>query len=282
MEPILDYGDENLYNELLKKEEISKSEIINCNGWKEVAKKIENDCHFGKWTNDEIFVYPGDNPTVKEFSDAETTKEDCKLQLDLPPCPFTPNILNAKLIILSLNPGYIKLLNRDLPGMLLPEYVGEYKTWTVNALRMEAKEKGGIYTNDVDKIIGENYWAKRLQPLLREIKDNKMEEIYRNVALLQYLGYTSTSYKDMPQIIPSQRFTKVLIRYIALNNPDAKFLVLRARKKWEELIDGDTLSKLKKNGRLLYKQSSSPCQFLSENNLGKDVYDKIRKTLNLE
>ena len=38
MEPILDYGDENLYNELLKKEEISKSEIINCNGWKEVAK----------------------------------------------------------------------------------------------------------------------------------------------------------------------------------------------------------------------------------------------------
>ena len=280
MEPILDYGDENLYNELLKKEEISKSEIINCNGWKEVAKKIENDCHFGKWTNDEIFVYPGDNPTVKEFSDAETTKEDCKLQLDLPPCPFTPNILNAKLIILSLNPGYIKLLNRDLPGMLLPEYVGEYKTWTVNALRMEAKEKGGIYTNDVDKIIGENYWAKRLQPLAKKVKSP--ENIYNKVALLQYLGYTSTSYEDMPQIIPSQMFTKVLIRYITLNNTDAKFLILRARKKWEELIDGDTLSKLNKNCRLLYKQSSSPCQFLSENNLGKDVYDKIRKTLNLE
>ena len=40
MEPILNYEGKILYNELLKKEEISKSEIINCNGWKEVAKKI--------------------------------------------------------------------------------------------------------------------------------------------------------------------------------------------------------------------------------------------------
>ena len=278
MEPILNYEGKILYNELLKKEEISKSEIINCNGWKEVAKKIENDCHFGKWTEDNRLVYPGDDKAVDRFN--KKANDDCKLQLDLPPCPFTPNILTAKLIILSLNPGYIKLLNRDLPGMLLPEYVGEYKTWTVNALRMEAKEKGGIYTNDVDKIIGENYWAKRLQPLAKKVKSP--ENIYNNVALLQYLGYTSTSYKDMPQIIPSQMFTKVLIRYITLNNPDAKFLILRARKKWEELIDGDTLSKLNKNCRLLYKQSPSPCQFLSENNLGKDVYDKIRKTLNLE
>ena len=252
----------------------SEEKIKMLNGWKVVAEKIQQYDVFKSWKGE--LVYPGDETAVHKFN--EKANDDCKLQLDLPPCPFTPNILNAKLIILSLNPGYIKLLNRNLPGMLKPSYVEAYQVPMVKALRMEG---GAIYSSDVEKIIGENYWAEKLQPIVNECYKNAPEKIYHDVAIMQYLGYTSQYYKDLSKkySVPSQWFARLFIRYITTQKIDVKFLILRGEDKWRELIDKDSWQLLELSGRLLKRNKPGRNQAITRKNMGNETFDDILMTL---
>ena len=44
---------------------------------------------------------------------------------------------------------------------------------------------------------------------------------------------------DKRKYLPTQIYTKELIRYIAYNRPNVKFVILRAEDKWKNLLDAD-------------------------------------------
>lgn len=86
------------------------SEIMNSNPWIEVKKSL-----VGKplYCEGEQFVCPIDKKIIEAYNQ-KYKGADFEFNLCVPPDPFVGDILGAKLIILSLNPGYIDKLNRRL------------------------------------------------------------------------------------------------------------------------------------------------------------------------
>ena len=64
-------------------------------------------------------VFPGDEEYVYAYNEKQKDKPAKRLVLRVPPEPWSGNILNSKLVILSLNPGYVEHLNKNLPNILI-------------------------------------------------------------------------------------------------------------------------------------------------------------------
>ena len=101
-------------------------------------------------------------------------------------------------------------------------------------------------TADAINLLSENYWKGdgKKTGRLSVLKPDTMDEFefYKKFAVVQYCAYTSKEYGGgfhKGEFLPSQRFTKDLIRYIAYNRSDVKFVILRAEDKWKNLLDAD-------------------------------------------
>lgn len=275
---------------------INLDDIIKENLWPELSEKYMQS---GWYDETQKLVYPDsyEEKIIDEFN--HRANEDCRYVLSAPAEPWRGNPLKAKVIILSLNPGFkrgandkvkenVRIQHREgamselcntlsfqAQGLLYPQtsYVKSHE---------EFKEKCDANMRDIDygdvlNEIGDYYWLNNISRLNLHGQDTF--EFFNNFAIVQYCAYTSVKYKDLPSgtVLPSQELTKELIRYLVYNRQETLFVIMRGASKWKELLDPDVWEKMQ--ARTIINRNMS--QSLSERNLGdenvKKIIDVLRK-----
>lgn len=255
--------EKNIYWEDLKKDNPWSREIFN----EDTDILIEKICK-GK----EPFVHSSDEKTITDRNKSLKPKEkDDEFVLSLLPKPYRGNLKDPKLVILSLNPGYKKRVKTTLFNKLDINYQREFiETCRSNAFL----ESNSIISNDIDDILDNGYWRKQLEDLIVtgfNIKDpDKQEEkVYKfsEVALVQFIPYASKSYDSWKEeaSLGTQNFTQKIIQYL-VDKTGTLFLIMRAKKEWEDLIGNEFLNKMNDEKRLLFN-THPICQKISEKNL---------------
>lgn len=258
---------------------MTDKDILAANHWNIVA-----DCCQGNealYNEDKEYVYPGDEACIERYN--STASDKTRLILNTVPYPFQGNPLTAKVIILSLNAGYIPRVNHYFAKILqhYPQLAEGVMCFMRENLRLEVKgfmpgisysdEKHPNY-QDAYNMLGDWYWFDILSKW--ENEGLHTDEIFSNVALIQSVPYASEKAKDLPKgmILPSQIFIKKMIWHIA-NSTDAIFIVPRAVKKWQTIL-GPIWHRLEQEDRIVIGKNPLN-QSLTKNNLGEEQYYKI-------
>lgn len=192
-----------------------------------------------------------------------------QLVLCVPPEPWSGNILNSKLVILSLNPGYVEHLNKNLANMFKPQMAEEIMEDKRKVLSMEGT-KFDYY--EPTRILGDYYWRKKILPLGTAVYgEQEKENIFNHVSLCQYFAYTSLVSPAIKNLFPSQKFTKMVLLYLATSAKEVKFLVMRHEAQWKTLMGEGLWNYLYDNNRLLVSKNYAN-QSLTEKNIGIENY----------
>ena len=258
--------------ETISKASISKEYILYLNRWKELLPKLSGyDLYF---TYD--MVFPGDEKYVYAYNKSRKNKPEEQFILNIPPEPWSGNILNSKLVILSLNPGYVEHLNKKLANMFKPQMAEEIMEDKRKVLSMEGYK---FDYHEPTRILGDYYWRKSISPLgIAVYGEQNMEQVFNQVSLCQYLAYTSLKSPAINKLFPSQRLTQMVLLYLATSVKDVKFLVLRASSQWKKLMGEGLWNYLIDNNRLLISQHYRS-QSLTEKNIGIENYRIITEHL---
>ncbi len=233
------------------------------------------------YNDDKEYVYPGDEACIERYN--STASDKTRFILNTIPYPFQGNPLTAKVIILSLNAGYIPRVNHYFAKILqhYPQLAEGVMCFMRENLRLDVKrfipeinysdEKHPNY-QDAYNMLGDWYWFDILSKWENEGLNS--DEIFSNVALIQSVPYASEKAKDLPKgmILPSQIFIKKMIWHIA-NSTDAIFIVPRAVKKWQTIL-GPIWHRLEQEHRIVIGKNPLN-QSLTKNNLGEEQYYKI-------
>lgn len=278
MQYVLPFDDTDHYI-VSAKNKVTDKDILKANHWNLVA----DECHGNEalYSDDKEYIYPGDEDYVRKYNESSTDKT--RFILNTIPYPFQGNPLTAKVIILSLNAGYVPRVNHYFAKILqhYPQLAEGVMCFMRENLRLNVRgfmpdasfyaEKRPNY-QDAYNMLGDWYWFDILSKLQNEGLTSA--EIFSKVALIQSIPYASEKAKDLPKgvLLPSQVFTKKLIMHIA-NSTDAIFVVPRAIKKWQKLL-GSTWLQLEREDRIIIGKNPLN-QSLSKNNLGEEQYCKI-------
>ena len=276
---------------------ISEQEIRDINPWAPIDNFI-NPCddlvdEYASWLLKDDAYY------IKEFN--KKNCGDCEFITNIRPEPFTGNPLTSKVVILTLNPGYVHRVNNML-AKALPNHLTEVFKNQLNA-QMQFRAKSfmcehntlnGISYRDAQNMIGDWYWYDIFENFRKEAgllaEDSPEDIIYDNVSLVQYIGYFSKSYKALPAgvILPSQRFTRLLVHYLAMNMKDVLFVVSRSEREWRGLIGEEIWNLLESENRLVHRkqfvnkngiQQTIRTQEFTRNAFAADGFDRIVKSL---
>lgn len=288
---------------------MTKKDLLMKNPWLEVAEMYnpkDKECLFSEKN---CYVCKKDKAVIDKYNENlekaangkdEVTKEEIlkdKIVTNIPAEPWWGNPLNARLIILSLNPGYVPEVNEKLAKLLqsndiVREQLINYKAKT---LRLEAESflptedsSEPISCRDAVNMLGDWYWHKMLRHLKEEVirRNANIEEdvFYKRIALIEYHAYSSIkSQRTFPLrniFLDSQVFTKKLIWHIS-QKEDIRFLIMRAKDKWKKMLDDDNPgfydSNVKK-GKIVFKENKGMSQAITPNNLGK-IFEDIATIL---
>lgn len=258
---------------------MTDKDILAANHWNIVADSCQG--NEALYNEDKEYVYPGDEVCIERYN--STASDKTRLILNTIPYPFQGNPLTAKVIILSLNAGYIPRVNHYFAKILqhYPQLAEGVMCFMRENLRLEVKgfmpeigysdEKHPNY-QDAYNMLGDWYWFDILSKWENEGLNS--DEIFSNVALIQSVPYASEKAKDLPKgmILPSQIFIKKMIWHIA-NSTDAIFIVPRAVKKWQTIL-GPIWHRLEQENRIVIGKNPLN-QSLTKNNLGEEQYYKI-------
>lgn len=238
------------------------------NPWIDTTSKIYN--------GEKIIVAPADLKYIKKLLNSKkyppvdkvdddaneetkkAAKEKYKLRLNVYPQHFVGDIDNAKIIILSLNPGYST------------EYYDAYKNSTnKNGTKYEQTikenlemEKPFFHAFELANESDLGYWGNKMKCWVEEYdkKDNKtiiesLKKITENIALAEFFPYHSISYNDMydklgkgtspnsnrkiKDYLPTQKFLFEKIKK-RIDDKDDKVIIILTRSfaKWYEAIEG--------------------------------------------
>ena len=253
-------------------------DILKANRWCEVADKCGDEALY---SYHDTYVYPGDEDIIEAYN--EKASEETRFMTNTLPYPFQGNPLTAKVVILSLNPGYLPRVN-DYFAKILRHYsqltegvmIFMRRNLRLNEERFMPRPERCLDEHpnyqDAYNMLGDWYWYDILSKWEKE--GLTMEELMPKVALIQNIAYSSIKAKDLPKgaILPSQLYVKKMIRHIA-DNKNAIFVVPRAVKKWKALL-GSTWTRLEEEGRIVIGRNPIN-QHLTEKNLGTENYKKI-------
>ncbi|MCH5222067.1 MAG: hypothetical protein J1F05_07090 [Muribaculaceae bacterium] len=252
------------------------------NGWETVVAEFHgNDALYD--TTGKEYIYPGDEDFVHEFN--ATHKENEQFVLNTVPYPWLGNPLEAKVIVLSQNPGWVEPAGRIIPQMLQrePRIAEEVMGFFRDTYRLEShsfmpedwNKYLGFSARDAYNAMGDWYWKNRLHFLTDAGVDE--ETVYDNIAVIQYIPYSSVNYAPLKKgvILPSQIFTRRLIDYIRLNNPETIFIVPRAISLWKEFL-GNKWTSLESDGRIItHLPNTYRSQYISPNCIGAEEFEKV-------
>lgn len=266
---------------------MTEKELRDCNPWKTMVLHE-------LYSSDEDYVIDGDRSEVFSFNDRIGDDVKNRLILNVPPEPWQGNPLKAKVIFLTLNPGYVERVNKKLAKILQRDstVLKRMLHFKMQTLRLEAtsfmpssNDEEPIGFRDSISMLGDWYWEDRLKMLLDVLRENDknytMDKFYEKVAIIQYHAYTSEKYEKVfpprGKSLVSQDYTKKLIGYIADNNPDTIFVIMRSVSRWKDFLGEPILSKLK--DRMIIKDNKGMSQAISPNNLGKLKFELICNAL---
>ena len=260
------------------------------NPWEDVAElyKADNDnCLYG----DNHYICHGDEKAIENYnSKAKGTSDEITTMI--PAEPWWGNPLTARLIIFSLNPGYVPEVNMKLAKLMqnndvVREQVINYKRKTLlleaDSFMPEATDNifgSPITCKDAVNMLGDWYWHKMLKHLKKDAKIDD-EPFFRQIALVEYHGYSSqTSNRVFPykgDSLKSQEFLKEMIWYIANKNTvkkDVRFLIMRSKDKWEKLLTKVFFDEF--HDLIIEKKASSMIsQYITEANFDGNKYKEI-------
>lgn len=97
--------------ETLRNIDVTEASLKNKNGWSQLTPKLYGDTVWSDKKEDEL-IYPGDATFIHSFN--EKSEQKYKYVVGVPPMPYSGNILEAKVVILTLNPGYKEEINKNL------------------------------------------------------------------------------------------------------------------------------------------------------------------------
>ena len=264
------YQGMDLVNELLSPMRvsgvpISEQEIRDMNPWKSLYDYVNpvDNIYFVEYAN---WILKDDYYYIKEFNKAN--KGDTEFIKNIYPEPFSGNPLTSKVVILSLNPGYIDRINNKLARVMPPQLTEVVKCQLDAQMSLRAKSfmcesfntPWDVTYREAQNMVGGWYWYDIFENFRKEAglpsECSPEDVIYDNVSVVQYIGYASKSYKDLPAglILPSQHFTRLLIHYLALCKKDVLFVVSRSENKWRNLIGEEIWGSLEKENRLVHRK----------------------------
>lgn len=279
---------------------MTEKELKSQNPWSEIADIL--DCFY---SGESEFVYDKDKPIVRKFNNmvlkGKTNQQRyCpdELILNIPPEPWQGNPLKAKVIFLSLNPGFVENVNWKLAKVLqndkgILERMLKFKKETLRLESIsffpESNDEHPIGCKDSISMLDDWYWEKGFAKLREAVVDCGYTEkqFYRDVAIMQYHSYSSEKYSRVftkpGNYLESQKFTVELIKYILENN-DTLFVIMRSFEKWKELLeDNDKEFWNKNHNHFFIKDNGSISQAISENNLklkdGTNLFELLRNKL---
>ncbi len=260
------------------------------NPWQSVAL----DCLYSD--NEHQYALDADRDMLEVFNRKLAITDRNRLVLNVPPEPWQGNPLRAKVIFLSLNPGYVDRVNRKLAYLLQTDRdvlrrILQFKQDTI-CLRARSFFPASncecpVGAHDAVSILGDWYWEDAFATLRRAVCGDSYPEprFYEDVAIMQFHAYSSEKFqRTFPpsgQWLASQEYTRNLIEYISRARPGVLFVLMRARDKWEKLLSRDGLW-----GRLnkVIKENRSMSQAISPDNLrgadGRDQFAVICRALN--
>ena len=273
------------------------SELKASNPWRIVADKYDSsnpNCLFLD-DADTSYVHPDDLDRINQFNSHNSDKE-YRIVTNTPPEPWRGNPLTARLIILSLNPGYSPEINMTLAKLLQsnPALRKDLMAFRQKTLNLEAKSllplpedesgKGPITCKEAEDMLGAWYWTSKLKDLRNDFFDGKAptteeeDEFYKRIALIEFHGYSSIRAKDSfplkgkngGQFLKTQEFVAELIKHVARNKPNNEvcFLIMRSKSRWKDLLNGIWDEPFFKGKRIIREGSRN--QAISKNNLGDD------------
>ena len=264
---------------------VSEAWLKENNPWNSLAPSYRG---FDLYSTTRDFVVDDDRALLKLYNTTKTA-ENHKYHLEIPAEPWQGNPLKARIIILSLNPGWEEKYNMRVAldfeekgkGSIAEEiFMEKQRTLLFKAEGFFPRHQE---TADAISLLGANYWRgdDKKEGRLSPLKPNGMDdfEFYKKFAVVQYCAYTSKNYGggfNKGEYLPTQKFTKELIRYIAYNRPEVKFVILRAENKWKSLLDADVWYKMLPN-TIISKHYR--VQRITRGNLGDEAFEELKRVV---
>ncbi|MBR6091869.1 MAG: hypothetical protein IKQ09_03545 [Bacteroidales bacterium] len=271
------------------------------NPWKEVAALYDESAADCLFSLSKDYICSEDkagidnyNKSVLMAAENNPRKDEIlgnKMVTNIPAEPWGGNPFKAKLIVLSLNPGYVPEFNEKLAKLLqsndeIRKAIINYKKQTLlfdtdSFLPEDDKVLPGcqISCKDAINMLGDWYWHKMFRQLREDVEREKginENEFYKKVALIQYFGYSSQTAQRTLPYIPSQDFTREMIHYIASERKnDVCFLIMRSVSLWMNLLGKDFFNKYKD---IIKINENVRCQYITPGNLGTK-YDDIKNII---
>lgn len=242
------------------------------------------------------YALDADRSMLEAFNNKLCAADRNRLVLNVPPEPWQGNPLRAKVIFLSLNPGYVDRVNRKLAFLLQSDRdvlrrILQFKQDTI-CLRARSffptsNHELPVGAHDAVSMLGDWYWENALATLRKAVCGSSYPELrfYEDVAIMQFHAYSSEKFQHTfppaGRWLASQEYTRDLIEYISRARPGVLFVLMRARDKWKKLLlrDGlwDRLNKVIKENRSM-SQAISPYNLRGTD--GRDQFAVICHTLN--
>lgn len=198
------------------------------NPWEYVADLAEQTGEY--YSLDAKYICEEDEAIIEEFNNEKNRKEEHKFITNILPAPFDGDIFNAKIFILTLNPGFKEEVNHHLYEILNDNARKEIAEYSIENLRLQGKK---INPTVAVTFIGGRYWKNKTKEII-EKHGFKEEEI----AIIQHIGYHSKEFCDSRKLekLKSVEFIKALIEFIIVNRTDYCFILSRREKFWKDIL----------------------------------------------
>ena len=247
---------------------ITESEIREINPWKDLSKYV-NAVPGTIYEPNSTWLLKEDEYFIQQFNE-KYKNTDFEFILDIKPEVFGGNPLTSKVVVLSLNPGFVERVSHTFAKFLklVPQLEKIVNNFKIDQLLLRTnsfvcKHPANdvfISATDAQCMLDDWYWYDIFEKFCKESKlaghKINIDAVFDNISLIQYIGYSSKSWKDLPSnvILPSQRFTRLLIHHLATNKKGVLFVVSRAEKLWKKLIGDDIWNMLEKDKRLVHRK----------------------------
>ena len=268
---------------------MTEEQLKSKNPWKEVADMYDYNNDKCLYSENNNYVCACDQDAINMYNEkAKGTKDEIITRI--PAEPWWGNPLKARLIILSLNPGYVPEVNKTLALLMQSNDAIRFQTiaYKAKTLRLAVNSFLPVKEDDVIdapvscrdciNMLGDWYWVKMLRQLQKDVeKKNPMideEEFYKQIALIEYCGYSSETAKlSLPKSESEEGsyvFLKKLISHIS-KKEDILFLIMRDADRWDGLLGTANCS----TNKILHRKPKSRSQYITPGNFENDVYNSI-------
>ena len=275
---------------------MTEKQLKSKNPWKEVADMYnpnKDNCLYGEDNN---YVCSCDKDAIKKYNEkAQGTKDEIITRI--PAEPWWGNPFEARLIILSLNPGYVPKVNETLAKLMqantnIRKKVIEFKKKTLlfethSFFPEKEDDKNDNYPitcREAVCLLEDQYWENKLEQLKDDVKQKNQfiedTEFFKQIAMVEYHGYSSQkANRTFPlrgAFLESQRFIKDMLWYIAENKKeDVRFLIMRSEDKWQNLLSKKDFFDKYESLIIRKKKSSMISQYITPPNFEDGKYEDL-------